>query len=168
MIFAAYAGTGKSYAAEKLNGVLDMAIVPYKYQFPKEYKKEDFTECDKGCIEFPFDDTYPEKYVADVLKNCRNYNHILIPSDNRVMNVLEAQKVEFVLCYPGRCLKEVYRKRYQTRGNAEEFMRIFVDRWDLWIDSFERRSCKKYVMQQREFLKEIIEKYIIEERKQCI
>lgn len=168
MIFAAYAGTGKSYAAEEFNGVLDMAIVPYKYQFPKEYKEEDFTECDKGCIECPLDDTYPEKYVADVLKNCGCYNHILIPSDNRVMNVLEAQKVEFVLCYPERCLKEEYRKRYQTKGNTEEFMRIFVDRWDAWIDSFERRSCKKYVMQQRKFLKEIIEKYMIEERKQCI
>lgn len=28
MIFVAYAGTGKSFSAEKLDEVLDMAIVP--------------------------------------------------------------------------------------------------------------------------------------------
>ncbi len=33
MIFATYAGTGKSFAAEELDKVLDMAIVPYKYIF---------------------------------------------------------------------------------------------------------------------------------------
>lgn len=90
MIFAAYAGVGKSFAAENIDKVMDMAIVPYKYKFPEEYTAERFTESDKGCVEYPFDENYPEKYVAHILKNGGNYNHILIPSDNRVMNVLDA------------------------------------------------------------------------------
>lgn len=167
MIFAAYAGTGKSFAAEKLDKVLDMAIVPYKYKFPQEYKMQDFAESDKGCVEYPFDEKYPEKYpekyVADILRNIREYEHILIPSDNRVMDVLDAQSVEYVLCYPESRLKDEYRKRYHERGNTEAFLRIFVDNWDMWMESFEKRCCKKYVMHEGEFLSDIIERYMLDE-----
>lgn len=69
-----------------------------------------------------------------------------------------------MLCYPDRRLKEEYRKRYQERGNDEEFMKIFVDRWDKWKNSFEQRQCKKYVMHQGEFLLDIIKKYAADER----
>lgn len=158
MIFVAYAGTGKSFSAEKLDEVLDMAIVPYKYKFPKDYGAERFSECDKGCVEYPFDENYPEKYVTDILKNRENYNHILIPSDNRVMNILDAKNIEYVLCYPERGLKDEYLRRYHKRGNSEAFMRIFVDGWDMWIDSFETRRCKKYVMQEGEYLLDVIER----------
>lgn len=162
MIFAAYAGTGKSFAAEKLDKVLDMAIVPYKYKFPQEYKKQDFAESDKGCVEYPFDEKYPEKYVADILRNIREYEHILIPSDNRIMEVLDAQNVEYVLCYPERSLKAEYLQRYHERGNSEAFMRIFADVWEAWIDSFEKRTCKKYVMHEGEFLSDVIERYMLD------
>ena len=160
MIFATYAGTGKSFAAENLDKVLDMAIVPYKYKFPEEYTAERFTESDKGCVEYPFDENYPEKYVADILKNIMEYEHILIPSDNRVMDVLDAQNVEYVLCHPERSLKDEYQQRYHERGNSEAFIRIFVDGWDVWMDSFEKRCCKKYVMHQGEYLLDVVEMYM--------
>lgn len=162
MVFAAYAGTGKSFAAGKLEKVLDMAIVPYKYRFPQDYKKEDFSEGDKGYAEFSFDEKYPEKYVSDILKNIENFNHILIPSDNRVMDILESKNVKYMLCYPERELRDAYRVRYLERGNGEAFMHIFIDNWDMWIDSFEKRCCKKYVMRQGEFLSDIIEEFVKE------
>lgn len=165
MIFAAYAGTGKSFAAQNIDKVLDMAIVPYKYNFPKDYKREAFSEKDKGCVEYSFDENYPKKYVADIKRNGRIFEHIVIPSDNRVLDVLAAQGVEYVLCYPERSLKEEYRRRYQERGNSEAFMEIFVDKWDMWMDSFEQRDCKKYVMQEREFLSDVIEMYLADEQK---
>lgn len=164
MIFAAYAGTGKSVSAEKMDRVLDMAIVPYKYSFPQDYKKRDFLESDKGCVEYPLDEEYPEKYVADILQKREKYVHIVISSDNRVMDILDVKNVEYMLCYPDRCLKEEYRRRYQERGNGEEFMKIFVDRWDKWTNSFEQRQCKKYVVHQGEFLLDIIKKYAADER----
>lgn len=42
MIFAAYVGNGNNVAAKKMDKVIDVAIVPYKYRFPKNYKEEDF------------------------------------------------------------------------------------------------------------------------------
>lgn len=94
MIFAAYAGTGKSVATEKMDRVLDMAIVPYKYSFPQDYKKRDFLGSDKGCVEYPLDEEYPEKYVADILQKREKYVHIVIPSDNRVMDILDVKNVD--------------------------------------------------------------------------
>lgn len=117
MIFAAYAGTGKSYVAQKYDNILDMVIVPYKYKFPEGYRKEQFS-------------------------------------------ALESQNVEYVLCYPEKSLKEEYRRRYQKRGNEETFIRIFIDNWDMWMSSFEKRCCKKYVMHQGEFLSDFLERYI--------
>lgn len=94
--------------------------------------------------------------------------HIVIPADNRVMDVLELQNIEYILCYLDKCLKEEYHRRYQERGNAEEFMQIFVDRWDAWINSFEKRECKKYVMRQGEFLIDIIEKYTMDAKERIL
>lgn len=39
-------------------------------------------------------------------------------------------------------------------------MRIFVDGWDMWIDFFETRRCKKYVMQEGEYLLGVIERCV--------
>ena len=156
MIIAAYAGTGKSYAAQKLNGILDMAIVPYKYQFPEDYDSKEYTESDKDDIDFPLDWDYPEKYVRDLFQNAKVYDHVFIPTDNRVLDILDREGAAYLLCYPTFEAKEEYRQRYIARGNTDSFFEIFIGRWEKWMDSFGKRSCRKYVMRQGEFLVDVI------------
>lgn len=55
-------------------------------------------------------------------------------------------------------MKEEYRKRFLERGNTQNFLDVFIDRWDLFMDYLESNPCEhKVILNQREQLSDYFE-----------
>jgi hypothetical protein len=71
---------------------------------------------------------------------------------------LRAEKLPYILCYPQKDAKEIYRKRFLDRGNSTEFIKVFIDRWDEFIESFEQDSYGQHiVLKPDQFLSDVID-----------
>jgi hypothetical protein len=157
MIIAAYAGCGKSTFAKMNTEALDFHCIPYKYFIDD---KNDRGEAGKADPDNEMRPEWPYNYVSAIKKLMDNYEYILIPSDFRVLALLEQEQLPYTLVYPHRDAKEEYLKRYIDRGNTENFLSIFYEHWDWFIDHLEADSYGKQIMlQSHQFLSDVIGEY---------
>ena len=134
MIIAAYAGAGKSTFAKKVEGAVDLPIMPYKWILPPTEKDSAELEAEKGALHRLRDPRFPENYLAEILRAERECRFVLIPTDCEVIRRLcgdYGRKV--LLCYPEDSCREEYRARFLARGNSETFLNLFVDNWDCFL-----------------------------------
>ena len=143
MIIAAYAGTGKTTLANnRPHEFTDFVCMPYKY----ELDSEDSGEAGKANTDNVMRDEWPYNYVAVIEENMNGEKHLLIPTDPHVLMLLQAKNIPYILCYPKRESKEEYRRRFISRGNTQDFIDIFIGRWDNFIDSFEQDDYGKHLI----------------------
>jgi len=157
MIIAAYAGCGKStFAKMNPKSAVDFHCMPYKY-----YLEEDNDIEGEKCKANPDNEIRPEwpyNYVDAIEELMNVYKYILIPSDSRVLTLLEDEQIPYTLIYPHRDSKEEYRQRYVNRGNTEHFLSIFYERWDRFIDRLESDCYGKHiVLQSNQFIADVID-----------
>jgi len=156
MIIAAYAGTGKTTLAKLYpEEYTDFALMPYKY----ELSDEDHGEAGKANHDYPLHTEWPYNYVKAIQEEMKKGKHLLIPTDHFVLVHLQMKEIPYVLCYPERGAKEVYRLRYIERGNTENFLDIFADHWDNWMDFFEEDIYGRHIiLRSSEFLSDITDR----------
>jgi hypothetical protein len=71
--------------------------------------------------------------------------------------------MKYILCYPTRDSREVYQKRFTERGNTEEFLNVFIDGWDYFMDHLESDQYGFHVvMQPGQFLEDVIDQRVKE------
>ena len=160
-IIAAHAGTGKSYLAqlhpEKYN---DFVCMPYKYHLAEDFDASENESC-KADPDYDLNWDYPDNYVEaikDALSKTRDT--LIIPPDPRVLHLLKNEEIPYLLCYPENTdeAKEEYRKRYVARGNTEEFLRIFIDGWENFMNVFKMDDYGVHiVMKPSDYLADVIE-----------
>jgi hypothetical protein len=160
VIIAAYAGCGKTFFAQISHSALDLHCMPYKY-FPRENNERG--ESGKADPNNEMRPEWPYNYVAAIENAMKDYEYILIPSDFRVLALLKKKQICYTLIYPHKDAKEEYLKRYLSRGNTENFLSIFYEHWDWFIDNLEADNYgKKIVLQPYQFLSDVIIKETIE------
>ena len=155
MIIAAFAGTGKTTMA-KLHPqtTIDLVCMPYKYELEPDGNFED--ESCKASLDNIMRIEWPYNYVNAIKQIYKNDKHILIPTDLYVLMLLQKEKIPYLICYPERSAKEIYRRRFLERGNTEDFINIFIGRWDEFISSFEKDNYGRHiVLQSDQFLNDI-------------
>lgn len=107
MIFCGYAGVGKSTAASKFVGVVDLESTP----FQKDWE------------------TY-----ARVAKHMSDQGYIVLLSCHKELREeLRRIGTDYIVVYPEKNQKEIYRRRYIERGNTEEFIETQMKHWDEWV-----------------------------------
>lgn len=107
MIFCGYAGVGKSTAAKKFLGVVDLESTP----FQKDWE------------------TY-----ARVAKHMSDQGYIVLVSCHKELREeLHRIGAEYMIVYPEKNQKEIYRRRYIKRGNTSEFIDTQMEHWDEWV-----------------------------------
>jgi hypothetical protein len=154
-VIAAYAGTGKTTLALRCpQKMVDFVCMPYKYVLSQD-------SCGgEACKANPNNDMRPEwprNYVAAIKSALEDVKTLLIPSDNHVLALLRQENIPYVLCYPMRSAKEIYRKRFLERGNTEEFLEVFIDHWDSFFDKFEADTYGQHIiLQPYQFLSDVI------------
>jgi len=165
IIIAAHAGTGKSHAA-KMNSSLftDLTYYTYRYNVPDDisYDENEDSESVKASFRFPENENYPENYL-EAIKEAANENKIIfIVPDPRILLHLEMENIPYVLAYPVRSAKDEYKQRFVSRGNKENFMKIFIGRWDAFIDEFECDTYARHiVMQPHQYLSDILDENML-------
>jgi hypothetical protein len=156
MIIAAYAGTGKTtLAAKNPDRVADFVCMPYKYYLAPN---EDSGEAGKGNPNNVIQEDWPYNYTKAIMSASSKKSILLIPSEIRVLELLIQEDTHFTLCYPRRDAKDIYRQRFIARGNTKEFISIFIDGWDWFIDKLEAVKIKqRIVMNPQQFLSDVID-----------
>ena len=107
MIFCGYAGVGKSTAAKKILGVVDLESTP----FQKDWE------------------TY-----ARVAKHMSDQGYIVLVSYHKELREeLHRIGAQYWVVYPENNQKEIYRRRYIKRGNSPEFIETQMEHWGEWV-----------------------------------
>ena len=155
-IIAAYAGTGKTTLAEMYPELIsDFVCMPYKYYLEPNSEYNEEGKADPNKI---LHDEWPYNYVRAIKCNLKNNKILLIPSDIFVLSLLRRENIKYTLCYPERNAKKVYRKRYLDRKNTVDFIEIFIDGWDNFIDSFGNDQYADHiVLKSHQFLSDVID-----------
>jgi hypothetical protein len=156
MIIAAYAGTGKTHFASLYpNSAIYLVCMPYKYVLTENMPCDEASKANTDNI---LNYNWPLNYFSAIKQNLELGKLLLIPSDLLILELLRKEKLHYCLCYPQRNAKEIYRKRYIKRGNATEFIDIFIGKWDKFMDGFENDAYGQHiVLQPDQFLSDVIE-----------
>jgi hypothetical protein len=158
MIVAAHAGTGKTTLAKLYpDWVIDFVAMPYKYHLHHSENAEP-EKSKAGYSIFDIQEDWPKNYVEAIKQTINCGKIILIPSDSGVLSLLNQENIPYILCYPTRESKEAYRQRYMDRGNTDEFLSIFIDGWDMFLDRLEGSHYgNKIVMQPHQYLSDVLD-----------
>ena len=167
MVIAAFTGVGKSYFADHVESAKDFPLMPYKYTDLGENTvtkaKGERSKADPSHILNP---EWPDNYIRAVANQFHDYKYLVIPSDKQVLQGLQLLQIPYILVYPEQNAKNEYRRRYEERGNTEDFIHIFADQWDFWMNSLRKDSYgwsieiakDQYLLNAKEKIDEIIER----------
>jgi hypothetical protein len=157
MIISAYAGTGKTTFAKNHPGeALDFVCMPYKYYIDENRDSDYKSEAVKADHNFMIQRAWPSNYEQAIRKIIDHYQYILIPTDILVLGLLRAHDIPYYICYPERDAKEEYREKYLKRGNTESFLEVFIERWDNWINAFERDTYgTRIILKSGQYLSDV-------------
>ena len=124
MIICGYAGTGKSTAAKKMVGVVDLESTP----FQKDWE------------------TY-----ARVAKHMSDQGYIVLLSCHKELREeLHRIGADYIVVYPEKNQKEIYRQRYIERGNTEEFIETQMKHWDEWVGAtIQWKGCDGWATKEK-------------------
>lgn len=135
MLIAAYAGCGKSTAAQQLSpDIVDLPSMPYRWLLPcknlSSCSSAEF-EREKGALHRIGDPRFPQNYILELLRAEQSGKTVLLPTIIPVIDALVERygRIVYVVA-PEPGLKEEYRQRYQARGNSGSFQVLFADDWD--------------------------------------
>jgi hypothetical protein len=157
MIISAYAGTGKTTFAENHSSkAIDFVCMPYKYYIDENRGHDYNPEAVKADHDLVMREEWPSNYVQAIREIIDRYQYILIPTDILVLSLLRVHDIPYYICYPERDAKEEYREKYLKRGNTESFLDVFIERWDNWINAFERDTYgARIILKSGQYLSDV-------------
>lgn len=157
-IIAAFSGVGKSYYCKQNPNAVDFVVMPYKYSNFYEVAAMAEGESIKAHGDLILRKHWHRVYFEALMEAYhRDLDKVfVIPSVDYVLRELEAQGIPFLLVYPHRRLKEVYRQRYIDRGNTEDFLDVFIGEWDYWIDSLRSHGGTHLELLEDVYLSDIL------------
>ena len=155
MIVAAFSGVGKTYFANLHPGTaVDFVCMPFKYILDPEARYDESSKADPGLDWNP---EWPFNYL-EALKGQPSNKIILIPSDWRVLRLLEKEKIPYYLCYPVKRAKKAYRERYIKRGNSREFLRIFIGKWEAFMEGLREDTYGRHIiLRPKQYLSDVLD-----------
>lgn len=163
MIFACYAGTGKTTAATMREDTLDLLLAPFKYKLPElAHGTYEEREALKATEHDDFDIWYPKKYTDAIVDNIPKYKHILIPTDETVLKELDRRKIVYLIVIPDfrqDGMKEFYEVRYRNRGNNEQFLRIFIGQWERRLMRLLVLNKPYILLPKEQYVSDIVKQY---------
>ena len=141
-IVAAFSGVGKSYYCKQNPKAVDFVVMPYKYSNFYEVAAVAEGESIKAHGDLLLRENWQNVYFDALMEVYHRESDkvFVIPSVDYVLFRLAARGIPYLLVYPHRDLKEVYRQRYIDRGNTQEFLDVFIGDWDYWMDSLRRHG----------------------------
>lgn len=158
-IIAAHAGCGKSYFCDCNESAIDFICMPFKYSNFYELVgngKEQLKASEELDFVFGWQNAY-YKAILDTY-HCYSDQIIVIPSEARILECLSSDNIPYLLVYPKESAKEEYRQRYINRGDSENFIHVFMDEWDRWMEQLrEYEGCERIELEEGQFLSDVVD-----------
>ncbi|MDR1183544.1 MAG: hypothetical protein LBK67_01960 [Coriobacteriales bacterium] len=156
MIIAGFAGVGKTaFARMHPDEAIDFVCMPYKYELDDSLDEDESCKANPDNVLRP---DWPFNYVDAIEKVKSDYKYVVIPSDTIVLSLLRERGIPFIVVRPLRGAKEEYRRRFIERGNSEDFIEVFIDHWDSFMDSLERvKGCVQITTDLDEYLSDVVD-----------
>lgn len=78
---------------------------------------------------------------AEVAKHMSNkgYN-VMVSTHKELLDSLEQIEARYTVVIPPITDKNIYRMRYEMRGNSHEFIRLLDENWERWITAILEKS----------------------------
>ena len=158
-IVVAFAGTGKTTFCEKTNAI-DFISMPFKYinfyELSESLRENEIIKASEELICCP---NWQKYYYAALKETYKTYPEqlIIIPTIGEIMEWLEADDIPYVLVYPERTAKHEYEQRFRARGNSEDFLSVFIDSWDYWMEGIRSHAKAEQIeLKENEYLSDFI------------
>lgn len=163
MIVSAFAGVGKTTLAKKYEKeVIDLESGNFKWIDNKG------TESAKGTTRQQ-NPKYPINYLEAIKKANSQYKIVLISQHEVIRKCLDAVKLEYMLVYPDKSMKEEFITRYKERGNNENFINLISSKWDSWINDLDNiQNHNKIVLQSGQYLSDYVVELGLEDKKENV
>lgn len=155
MVIMAFSGVGKTYLAAKYPQVCDLESSFYEWIY--EDTNVDI-ESQKGLSNRTKNKTWPHNYIVKIKESLPKYDIILVGMNKKVRELLEKEKVPFILAFPSLECKKEYLHKYKLRNNTEEFIARREEMFDTWIKDFMSLSYEKWVLNKNEHLEDALKK----------
>lgn len=107
-IICGFAGIGKSTAAKKLPGVVDLESTPFNRNW--------------------------DLYADVAIHMSTNGYTVLLSMHKELRDTLSRKGASFEVAIPPLQSKDQYIARYIERGNDEEFVKLLASNWEKWLD----------------------------------
>lgn len=157
MLIAAYAGCGKSTAAQTLGpNVVDLPSMPYRWLLPPVDPNRltgPEMEREKGALHHIADPRFPHNYVLDILREERAGKTVLFPTIVPAIDMLvESYGRDVLVVCPEDDLKEEYRQRFVNRGNSADFLDLFIGEWEDRLEDIGKSKGRYLRLKSGEYL----------------
>ena len=158
MIIAGFAGIGKSHlASREPDKYEDFIARPYRYLLDEDGMADESQEARKADLSLGTHPCWPCNYLNALTHRNGNPGNLLIPSDHQVLNDLAIEGVPFALVYPDKMAKEEYRHRFVERGNSEDFIGIFIGRWESFMKQLKMAPCRyRIILGPGQYLSDVV------------
>lgn len=143
MLIAAYAGCGKSTAAQTLGpNVVDLPSMPYRWLLPPVDPNRltgSEMEREKGALHHIADPRFPHNYM-----------------------LVERYGQDVLVVYPEDGLKEEYRQRFVKRGNSATFLDLFIEDWEYEMEVIGKSKGRHLRLKSGEYLLSVLSEQLSE------
>ena len=158
-IIAAFDGVGKTHFCSLYPMRLISSLCHLNIQIPPKATKCVEGEAIKAHTALELRRDWRTFYYQALIDTYRCYpgEILVIPTDSGILCRLEQDAIPYTVVYPDQRLKEEYRQRYLARGNTESFLEVFIDGWDIWMDSARDNHGSHIELQRGEFLSDVIQ-----------
>lgn len=133
MIYTAFPGTGKTYAAKNYYGAVDLESSDYQW---KDLK--DGVEGSKGENKIK-NDEWPLNYT-NAIEEADLHKNVFISAQPIVLDILARHLKTFVTITPRVSEKENYLKSYRRRGNSDKFIRQMENHFEEYVDDLDNNN----------------------------
>lgn len=153
IIIAGFAGVGKTTLARKYKNVIDLESSIYKWDntglenIPVEARKGTKRNQNKE---------WPLNYTNEIKKQVELYDIVLVWIHPNVLDIYDKYDISYILCYPDENSLDIYRKRYEERGNNQEYIDKVINTFDIRKKQFEDRQAKTIILSGNETLEDYL------------
>lgn len=135
IVISAFPACGKSYKVKNYNGkpytMLDSDSSNFSW-----IKDELGNNTKVRNLEFP------NNYIKHIKDNIGKVDVIFVSSHKEVRQALRDNNIKYFMVYPTIDMKEEFLKRMKDRGNTEEFIKMFEDKFEEFVIEIEE-ECKE-------------------------
>ena len=133
MILSAFPACGKSTSYRNQESVSVLDSDSSEFSWVKDENGKNTKERNPN---------FPQNYISHIKSQIGIVDIIMVSSHEAVRKALHDNNLKFSLVYPKIEFKNEWIRRFEERGNDENFIKFISDNWEKFIEELENEKCE--------------------------